>query len=95
MRELKINILSLCGFGIHSLSNSKITMNVNIFVIISVVLLIGVMASLAIGLFIAKRASAGRDKLVTIGPSTVSGRGAFALKKIGEGDIIVAVLPLR
>ncbi len=63
-------------------------MNVNLFVIIFVVLLFGVMAGLAIGLFIAKRASAGRDKLVTIGPSTVSGRGAFALKKINEGDII-------
>lgn len=63
-------------------------MNVNIFVIISVVLVIGVMAGLVIGLFIAKKVSAGKGELIRIGASTVSGRGAFALKKIGEGDII-------
>ena len=63
-------------------------MDVNLFILIPLVLVIGIMAGFAIGLFLAKKDSAGRDEFVRIGPSTVSGRGAFALKKISEGDII-------
>ena len=63
-------------------------MNVSPFFIILLMLLIGTMAGIAIGLFLAKKASTGRDELVTISASTVSGRGAFALKAISEGDII-------
>ena len=71
-----------------SLANRNILMEVNLFIIIPVVLVIGVMAGLAIGIFLEKRASAGTGALVAIKASTVSGRGAFALKKISEGDII-------
>ncbi len=60
----------------------------NLFVIIPVIFIIGIMTGIVIGFFLAKKASTGHGKLVTIGPSTVSGRGAFALKKISEGDII-------
>ncbi len=63
-------------------------MNVSPFFIIPLILLIGTMAGIVIGLFLAKKASTGRDELVTISASTVSGRGAFALKAISEGDII-------
>lgn len=63
-------------------------MNFSPVVIIPLMLLIGTIAGVAIGLFLGKRASTSRDKLVTIGASTVSGRGAFALKAISEGDII-------
>jgi hypothetical protein len=71
-----------------SFSNRNQPMNINLFVIFPVALVIGIMVGLAIGIFFAKRASAGRNELVTIGASTVSGRGAFALQKISEGDII-------
>jgi len=63
-------------------------MNVNLFILIPIVLVLGIMAGSAIGLFLAKKTSAGCGEFVRIGPSTVSGRGAFALKKINEGDII-------
>ena len=63
-------------------------MNVSPFILIPVVFVIAMMAGIAIGLFLAKRASAGRRELVTIGASTVSGRGAFALEAITEGDMI-------
>jgi uncharacterized protein len=63
-------------------------MNIKLFVIIPVVLVIGIMAGIAIALFLAKRTLADQGKLVKIGASTVSGRGAFAVKKISEGDII-------
>lgn len=63
-------------------------MNINMFVIIPVMLLIGMIVGSAIGFFLAKKNFAGQRGVVTIGASTVSGRGAFALKKISEGDII-------
>jgi uncharacterized protein len=63
-------------------------MNVSPYVIIPVVLVIGMMAGLAVGLFLAKKTSTGQRGVVTIGASTVSGRGAFAMKKISEGDVI-------
>jgi SET domain-containing protein len=63
-------------------------MDFNPFIFIPLVLLIGMAAGIAIGLFLAKRAADGRRGVVTIGASTVSGRGAFARQKISEGDII-------
>ncbi len=63
-------------------------MDVNLFILIPLMLVIGITIGLTIGHFFAKKASAGRGELVKIGASTVSGRGAFALKKISEGDII-------
>jgi SET domain-containing protein len=63
-------------------------MDLNPFIFIPLVLLIGMAAGIAIGLFLAKRAADGRRGVVTIGASTVSGRGAFARQKISEGDII-------
>ena len=71
-----------------SLSNRNDPMELNLFLLIPVVLIVGIIAGIAIGLFLAKKASAGEGELITIGASTVSGRGAFALKKISEGDII-------
>ncbi len=63
-------------------------MEVSPFVIIPIVLVVGMIAGIAIGLFLAKRASTGKSDLVMIGASTVSGRGVFSLKAIPEGDII-------
>ncbi len=63
-------------------------MELNLSLIIPLTLVTGMVAGMAISNFLAKRASAGRGEAVRIGASTVSGRGAFALKKISEGDII-------
>ncbi|NTV16497.1 MAG: SET domain-containing protein [Chlorobiaceae bacterium] len=63
-------------------------MAANLYIILSFVLVTGILAGIAIGIFITGRASKIRRKLVTVGSSTVSGRGVFALKKISEGDII-------
>jgi len=63
-------------------------MDVNPFILIAIVLFTGMAAGIAVGIFLAKRVSDGRRGVVTIGASTVSGRGAFALRKISEGDII-------
>lgn len=63
-------------------------MDASTFLTIPVVLVIGITAGIAIGIFLTKRASASRGELVKIGASTVSGRGAFALQKISESDII-------
>jgi SET domain-containing protein len=63
-------------------------MDLNPFIFIPLVLVIGMAAGMAIGLFLAKKAADGRRGVVAIRASTVSGRGAFALKKISEGDII-------
>ncbi len=41
-----------------------------------------------IGILLAQKAPWIQHKIVVIKPSTVSGRGAFALKKIRDGDII-------
>lgn len=63
-------------------------MDVNPFILIAIVLFTGMAAGIAVGIFLAKRVADGRRGVVTIGASTVSGRGAFALRKISEGDII-------
>ena len=63
-------------------------MDASTFLTIPVVLVIGITAGIAIGIFLTKRASASRGELVKIGASTVRGRGAFALQKISESDII-------
>ncbi|MBM3422440.1 MAG: SET domain-containing protein-lysine N-methyltransferase [Chlorobi bacterium] len=46
------------------------------------------LAGIAIGMFLKKRTGTGRKNSVRIGPSTVSGRGAFAAAAIREGDIV-------
>ena len=63
-------------------------MDASTFLIIPVVLVIGITAGIAIGIFLVIKASSSRSELIKIGASTVSGRGAFALQKISEGDII-------
>ena len=64
-------------------------MEVNLFIIIPIVFAGGIGAGIATGIFLANKASAGKKKAcVSIGASTVSGRGVFALKKIRDGDII-------
>lgn len=63
-------------------------MDVNPFILIAIVLFTGMAAGITVGIFLAKRVADSRRGVVTIGASTVSGRGAFALRKISEGDII-------
>ncbi|MEI6757804.1 MAG: SET domain-containing protein [Chlorobium sp.] len=63
-------------------------MEFNPFVIIPLVLVTGLLSGIAIGFFVAARTKAGRKSVVSIGASPVSGRGAFAVKKIRNGDII-------
>ncbi len=63
-------------------------MEVNLFIIIPIVFAAGIAAGITTGIFLANKASVRKKECVTIGASTVSGRGAFALKKISDGDII-------
>ena len=63
-------------------------MEVNLFIFIPVVFAAGIGAGIATGIYLANKASVRKKECVTIGASTVSGRGAFALKKISDGDII-------
>jgi len=63
-------------------------MEVNLFIAIPLVFAAGIVAGMIIGLFLAKKASGWRKERVTIKASTISGRGAFALKKIKDGAII-------
>ncbi len=63
-------------------------MEVNLFIIIPIVFAVGIAAGLTTGIFITSKALTGKKGCVTTGASTVSGRGAFALKKIRDGDLI-------
>ncbi|MBN1279280.1 MAG: SET domain-containing protein [Chlorobium sp.] len=63
-------------------------MQENLYTIVSALLAVGFLAGLAIGLLLKKRHAAGINCLVRIGPSTVSGRGAFAAEPIRNGDIV-------
>ncbi|TLU81738.1 MAG: SET domain-containing protein [Chlorobium sp.] len=63
-------------------------METNLIIIMSLVLAAGIGAGMVIGIFVAKGVLGKINKRVKIGASTVSGRGAFALKKFREGDII-------
>ena len=63
-------------------------MDASNLVINAAVLVISITTGIVLGVFLTKRASDNQSQLVTIGASTVSGRGAFALQKISEGDII-------
>ncbi|MEI8102386.1 MAG: SET domain-containing protein [Chlorobium sp.] len=57
-------------------------------VIISMVLIIGITVGVGAGMWLERKAPWIHRNNVTIKPSTVSGRGAFALGKIKDGDII-------
>ncbi|MEI7748665.1 MAG: SET domain-containing protein-lysine N-methyltransferase [Chlorobiaceae bacterium] len=63
-------------------------MEVNLFIIIPIVCAASTAAGIATGILLSNKALARKKAYVTIGASTVSGRGAFALKKIRDGDII-------
>ncbi len=63
-------------------------MEFNLFFIIPIVFATGIAIGSTIGIFLAKKTSSGKKECVAIGASTVSGRGAFALKKVRDGDII-------
>ena len=63
-------------------------MPLDLHLLIPVLLGGGFLAGLAIGISLRKGASAVRRGAVRIGPSTVSGRGAFAVKKIREGETV-------
>ena len=63
-------------------------MEFNIFVIIPLLFVSGMVPGIALGIVVAKKVPAGLKKRVVICASPVSGRGAFAVHKISEGDII-------
>ena len=63
-------------------------MEFNLFFIIPIVFATGIAIGITSGIFLAKKTLTGKKECVAIGASTVSGRGAFALKKVRDGDII-------
>ncbi|MBM3162320.1 MAG: SET domain-containing protein [Chlorobi bacterium] len=63
-------------------------MAINLYILVPALLAAGLMAGIAIGMQLKIRTPAQCRGVVGIGPSTVSGRGAFALEGIREGDII-------
>ena len=63
-------------------------MEFNLFLIIPIVFATGIAIGITSGIFLAKKTLSGKKECVAIGASTVSGRGAFALKKVRDGDII-------
>jgi SET domain-containing protein len=63
-------------------------MQPNLSILISTLLVGGMIAGIGIGIWLASKAPWISQKIVAIEASTVSGRGAFALKKIKDGDII-------
>jgi len=63
-------------------------MEFNLFFIIPIIFATGIAIGIASGIFLAKKTLSGKKECVAIGASTVSGRGAFALKKVRDGDII-------
>ena len=63
-------------------------MEFNLFLIIPIVFATGIAIGITSGIFLAKKTLTGKKECVAIGASTVSGRGAFALKKVRDGDII-------
>ena len=63
-------------------------MNVDPFIVIPAALAMGLLSGIAIGMLLKKRTDGSRRGVVSIEASTVSGRGAFAIKKIREGATI-------
>lgn len=63
-------------------------MNVNPFIVIPAALATGLLIGIAIGILLKKRPAGSRRGVVSIEASTVSGRGAFAIKRIREGTTI-------
>ncbi len=63
-------------------------METNIFLIIPVALAIGTLAGVVIGFFMRRRSGEIQRGAISIEASTVSGRGAFANRKIKKGEII-------
>jgi SET domain-containing protein len=59
-------------------------MELNLFIVLPLMLFACVGAGIGAGMLLSKK----QPGTVAIRASTVSGRGAFSLKKIGEGDII-------
>ena len=70
------------------LFSNKHPMEPNLFLIIPLVLGTGLIIGIGAGMLLGRKAPWIPRKIVAIEASTVSGRGAFALKKIKEGDII-------
>ena len=63
-------------------------MEANLIVIISFALVSGMGGGIAIGMLLKKKSSAIKRGAITIGASTISGRGAFATENIHDGAII-------
>ncbi len=63
-------------------------MQQHLSLIISIVLICSIAGGVGIGMLLAQKAPWIHKQRVVIKPSTVSGRGAFALQKIRSGDII-------
>ena len=70
------------------LFSNKRPMEPNLLVIIPLLLGTGLVIGIGAGMLLGRKAPWIPRKIVAIEASTVSGRGAFALKKIKEGDII-------
>jgi hypothetical protein len=60
----------------------------NLYLAATIGIAAGVAVGIPIGLLLRKKEPQVRRGVVGIAPSTVSGRGAFALKPIKEGDIV-------
>jgi len=63
-------------------------MELNLFIIIPLILALCLLIGIGSGMLLANRAPWVQKKIVSIEASPVSGRGAFALTNIKEGDII-------
>lgn len=63
-------------------------MAVNLSILIPLLLGAGLAVGIAIGMLLKMQTPSVRRGPVRIGPSTVSGRGAFAVEKIRKGDIV-------
>jgi len=63
-------------------------METNLPTIIAAALSAGLAAGVVIGILLSKRTPSNRQPLVRIAASTVSGRGAFAMHDIREGETI-------
>jgi SET domain-containing protein len=63
-------------------------MEPNLFVIIPIILISGVLVGIAIGMLLKKQSFIPKRGLLSIRASSISGRGVFATKKISEGTVL-------
>ena len=63
-------------------------MEFNLYTVIPLAAGIGLIVGTVIGMLMKKRPMSCQRGMVSIGPSSVSGRGAFSLENIKEGEIV-------